>query len=205
MSNCGCELEARNYTETVTLRIVLLVNAAMFAVESVTGWLAHSSGLIADSLDMLADAMVYGISLYAIGRNHSMKVTAASLSGALQIALGVGALIDVSRRLLSDGEPISELMIGIGLLALIANTICLRLIARHRKGDVNMRASWIFSRNDVIANLAVIIAGLLVKLSGSRLPDLVIGLSIAALVTKGGWQIIREAKLAATAAVQQHV
>ena len=192
MAGCGCEMEARNEQERRTLRIVLGINAVMFLFEIVLGWLAQSTGLIADSLDMLADALVYAISLYAVGRADVLKDRAARLSGMLQIGLAVLVLVDVLRRFLYGSEPVSLLMMGVGTVALVANSICLALIARHRDGGVHMRASLIFSANDVIANLGVIISGGLVWLLGSRYPDLFIGTAIALLVLYGGIRILRE-------------
>ncbi|MBA3024212.1 MAG: cation diffusion facilitator family transporter [Gammaproteobacteria bacterium] len=192
MAGCGCEMEARNEQERRTLRIVLGINAVMFMFEIVLGWLAQSTGLIADSLDMLADALVYAISLYAVGRADELKDRAARLSGMLQIGLAVLVLVDVLRRFLYGSEPVSLLMMGVGTVALVANSICLALIARHRDGGVHMRASLIFSANDVIANLGVIVSGGLVWLLGSRYPDLFIGFVIAGLVLYGGIRILRE-------------
>ena len=192
MAGCGCEMEARNEQERRTLRIVLGINAVMFLFEIVLGWLAQSTGLIADSLDMLADALVYAISLYAVGRAEVLKDRAARLSGMLQMVLAVLVLVDVLRRFLYGSEPVSLLMMGVGAVALVANSICLVLIARHRDGGVHMRASLIFSANDVIANLGVIISGGLVWLLGSRYPDLFIGFVIAGLVMYGGIRILRE-------------
>ncbi|MDH5711574.1 MAG: cation transporter, partial [Gammaproteobacteria bacterium] len=147
----------------------------------------------ADSLDMLADATVYGIGLYAVSRSALAKINAASLSGIFQIILGVMVLLDVLRRSILGSEPESILMMVIGALALIANTICLALISRHREGEVHMRASWIFSRNDVIANIGIILGGVLVHLLGSRFPDLIIGALISILVIRGGIDIIKDA------------
>eukprot|EP01025_Chloroclados_australasicus_P032476 TRINITY_DN32955_c0_g2_i4.p2 TRINITY_DN32955_c0_g2~~TRINITY_DN32955_c0_g2_i4.p2 ORF type:complete len:164 (-),score=30.50 TRINITY_DN32955_c0_g2_i4:91-582(-) len=147
----------------------------MFVAEVMVGWIAESTALLADSLDMLADATVYGIALYAASRSGGTQRTAARVSGVLQIALGLGVLVEVIRRTLFGSEPTSHLMIGAGAVALVANLICLRLIAKHREGGAHMRASWIFSKNDVIANTGVIVAGLLVMALGSRVPDLVVG------------------------------
>lgn len=200
MSGCGCEIEARNWAETRVLVVLLAINGAIFVIELAVGWLAQSTALIADALDMLADAMVYGVGLYAVGRAASVKAHAAGLSGALQILLGLLVLADILRRSIYGSEPVSTLMMAMGLAALAANVVCLALIARHRRGEVHMRASWIFSRNDVIANLGVILAGALVAWTGSRLPDLAIGVTVAAVVLWGGVQIIREARAARAAA-----
>lgn len=193
---CGCEFEARNASELKILRILLGINGVMFVIEFCTGLLADSTGLLADSLDMLADASVYGLSLYAVGRAAHHKIRAATLSGILQILLGVGVLVEVGRRYVMGSEPQSVLMLTIGGLALAANVTCLMLIFKQRRGEVHMRASYIFSANDVLANLGVIISGALVSVFSSRLPDLIIGLLIAALVIRGGVAILGESKAA---------
>lgn len=177
--------------EARALRVLFAINAAMFLVEVVAGWLADSSGLIADSLDMLADALVYGLSLYAVGKVAGTKVRAAHTSGVLQGVLAVGVVVDVLRRLVTGSAPEPPAMIGISILALAANVTCLLLIARHRHGGAHMRASWIFSTNDVLANLGVIVAGALVAWTGSRLPDLAIGATVGILVFLGAIRILR--------------
>lgn len=193
MSGCGCEMEARNAQERKTLIIVLAINASMFIFELVLGLIAESTGLIADSLDMFADASVYSISLYAVGKSAALKGNTAKLSGILQSILAFLVLFDVLRRFILGSEPVSALMMGVGVLALIANSICLALISKHRDGGVHMRASVIFSTNDVIANIGVIISGGLVWVLGSRYPDLIVGFIIAAVVLRGGIHILREA------------
>jgi cation diffusion facilitator family transporter len=190
---CGCAAEQAAALQRHTLWVVLVINASMFVVELVLGLQAGSTGLIADSLDMLADAGVYGLSLGAVGRSSRDQRQAAVLSGRLQIALAVWVLLDVLRRAAVGSEPISTLMVGIGALALLANLLCLVLVRRHRGGGVHMRASVIFSTNDTLANLGVIVAGLLVAWSGSRIPDLLIGSAISLLVLQGGRRILREA------------
>jgi Co/Zn/Cd efflux system component len=182
---------ADDATEARTLRVLLAINAVMFVVEVVAGWLAQSSGLIADSLDMLADAMVYGLSLYAVGKAAGTKLRAAHLSGVLQALLAAGVLVDVVRRLVAGSAPEAPAMIGVSLLALAANASCMLLIARHRHGGAHMKASWIFSTNDVLANLGVIVAGALVAWTGSRLPDLLIGTAVGLLVLAGAVRILR--------------
>jgi cation diffusion facilitator family transporter len=197
MSDCCCECkDAADKLERRTLWTLLVINGVMFIAEATAGWWGESTGLIADSLDMLADASVYGIALYAVGRSRRLQASAATASGVLQIALGLCAFFEVVRRFLYGSEPVSVLMIVVGALALIANVICLMLISKHRDGGIHMRASWIFSANDVIANLGVIISGILVMVLGSRLPDLIIGAVISAVVLRGGIQILREAKAA---------
>lgn len=194
MSDCGCGTDQAQRLERKTLVVLLSINAFMFVSELVLGWLAQSMGLIADSLDMLADAGVYGLSLYAVGRGIVKQARAAMVSGYLQIILGLGVLFEVSRRMLFGSEPQSTLIIVIGAVALVANIVCLCLISKHKEGGVHMRASWIFSKNDVIANLGVILSGTLVALIGSRYPDLIVGSIISIIVVRGGVKILREAK-----------
>jgi len=193
MSKCGCEVEIKNKEESKVLVTLLAINVTMFLIEIVAGLLSESTALIADSLDMLADAMVYGIALYAVGKSLTKKINAAYFSGIFQIALGLLVIVDVIRRFVFGSDPESLLMILIGVIALIANSICLYLISKHKDGEVHMRASWIFSKNDVIANIGIIIGGVFVYLFGSSYPDLIIGLVISAIVIKGGVSIIKDA------------
>ena len=176
--------------ERRVLVLLLAINALMFLVEIVVGWIAQSTGLIADSLDMFADAAVYGVSLYAVGRAPATKVRAARLAGLLQLALAAGLLAEVGRRYVAGSEPQSGLMIGISLVALAANIACLVMVARQRDRGAHMKASYIFSATDVFANLGVIVAGALVWWTGSRLPDLVIGAAIGFVVLLGARRIL---------------
>ncbi len=177
--------------EAKILKILLGINFSMFLVEIIMGWIAQSTGLLADSLDMLADAAVYGISLYAVGKTVAHERRAARTSGFLQIILALGALSEVIRRFFVGSEPSSGLMMGISALALTANVVSLILLAKHRKGKVHMRASWIFSTNDVLANVSVIVAGALVAITNSPYPDLVIGLIITTIVLRGAYTILK--------------
>lgn len=194
MSDCGCEIEITDREQSRVLWLLLTINGVMFVLELAVGWYAQSTGLIADSLDMLADATVYGIGLYAVGKSLAHKTRAALWSGWMQGLLGLVILADIARRALFGSEPVSTLMMGMGTLALAANVWCLVLISRHREGEVHMRASWIFSKNDVIANLGVILGGLLVWFTGSRWPDLVIGTLIALVILRGARHIIADAR-----------
>lgn len=192
MSDCDCEFEARDESQKKVLIVLLSINATMFVAEIVIGILAQSSGVIADSLDMLADAFVYGIGLYAVGRAAQIKRRSALLSGACQVALAALILADVVRRAIHGSEPQSWIMMAISVVALGANAYCLKLLSKHRDGEVHMRASWIFTRSDVIANAGVILAGALVAATGSRWPDLIVGSIITLVVFWGGLEILRD-------------
>ena len=180
--------------EAKVLKILLAINTSMFVFEIILGFIAQSSGLIADSMDMFADAAVYGVSLYAVGKAVALQYKAARISGYTQIALAAFALLEVVRRYFGGSDPDSSSMVWVSLIALIANVTCLMLITRHRNDGVHMKASLIFSANDVIANLGVILAGCLVYFFESSVPDLVIGLIIAVVVLRGGFAILKISK-----------
>ncbi|MGI9223954.1 MAG: cation transporter [Woeseiaceae bacterium] len=194
MPDCDYEVEIATKEQGRALWILLSINAMMFVAEMTAGIFAESTGLIADSLDMLADVTVYAIGLYAIGRPAHDKIRAASISGIFQILLALGVAVEVGRRWIYGSEPEAVLMIGIGVVALVANVVCLALISKHRDGEVHMRASWIFSKNDVIANAGVILAGVLVYALASPLPDLLIGAVISFVVLRGGLAIVADAR-----------
>lgn len=194
MSGCGCEVELKDNQQKTVLYWLLAINATMFVFEIGFGWLSESTALIADSLDMLADAIVYAIALYAVGKSIQHKANAALVSGYFQLGLGVLILMDIARRLYGESEPHSWFMIGVGMVALVANMICLILIRKHNNDEVHMRASWIFSANDVIANLGVVIAGILVMVLEQRRPDIVIGCIISVLILRGAYRILTDAK-----------
>jgi Co/Zn/Cd efflux system component len=177
--------------EAKVLRLLLGVNAAMFLFEIVLGWISESTGLVADSLDMFADAAVYGISLYAVGHAVAKQKRAARFSGYIQMILAFGAMFEVLRRTFYGSDPESLYMIGVATIALMANASCMFLMYKHRGGGAHMKASWIFSTNDVIANCGVIIAGILVQLTNSNIPDLVIGSIIGIVVLRGAVAILK--------------
>lgn len=194
MGSCDCSIEAETKEQRRILVILLIINASMFVAEIIMGFIAESAGLIADSLDMLADATVYGVSLYVVGKVASVKANAALLSGIFQIVLALGIGAEIVRRIIWGSDPEPLYMMGVSLVALTANVVCLCLIAKYRDGEVHMRASWIFSKNDVIANVGVILGGLMVLGIGSRWPDLVIGVIIVSVVLRGGITIVTDAR-----------
>ena len=193
MSEC-CGVNAQDKEQRTLLWTVLLLNGAMFLVEFIAGWLAQSSGLMADSLDMLSDAMVYMVSLYAVGKAIQYKAKAALLNGSLQLFLAALILLDVVQRLVFGSEPQTQVMLWISLLALAVNLFCFILLSRYRSGDINMRASWICSRNDMIANVGVMISAGLVIWLDSAIPDLVIAIIIALVIVQSSLKIVKESR-----------
>jgi Co/Zn/Cd efflux system component len=176
------------------LQTVLAINGAMFVVELVASLVAHSTALLADSVDMLGDAIVYGFSLYVVGRGPGWAARGALLKGGVMAAFGAGVLVEVALKLARGLVPAVGIMTGVGLLALAANGGTLLVLWRRRADDVNMRSAWLCSRNDVIANGAVLLAAGGVALTGSAWPDVVAGLLIAALFTTSAVDVIRAAR-----------
>ena len=166
----------------------------MFLAEVTAGLLAHSTALTADGLDMLADATAYSVALMAVGRGARFKANAASVSGVLLLLLGVGVLVEVVRRFLSGETPHGIWMVAVAAVALIVNATVLRLLGKQRQDDVHIRASWIFTRVDVIANVAVIVSGIAVILTGMRFFDLAIGAAIGLYVVKEALEILARAR-----------
>ncbi len=197
MDDCGCKPgAAETAPERNVLLIALVLNAVMFAVETTAGLLGQSTGLLADGLDMLADASAYAVALWAVGRSARFKAGAATLSGSLLVVLGLGVLADVVRRAFVGTEPEGALMVGVAAVALAVNWTVLRLLARVRDGEVHLRATWIFTRADVVANAAVIVSGLLVLATGLRWLDLMVGAGIGAYVIREAVEILGQARAA---------
>ena len=184
------------------LLIVLAINLALFGVEFVTGILGHSTALLADSMDMLGDAIVYGFSLYVLARGAIWQARAAFLKGVIMALFGAGILIEVALKLMRGVVPAAELMGGVGVLALTANAVCLFLLWRRRADDVNMRSAWICSRNDVAANGGVLLAAAAVTVTGSAWPDIAVGVIVAALFGTSALDVIRDARRAGRPVLQ---
>jgi Co/Zn/Cd efflux system component len=197
MADCcndkACEIEALRTRQSSTLKIVLGINAVMFAVELTAGLFANSVSLVADSLDMLGDALVYGFSIYIVARGARMKAIAALFKGGIMAAFGLFVLGQAIYKIIVPHVPVFEAIGAIGLLALAANSLCLLLLWRHRADDINMSSVWLCSRNDIIANVSVLFAALGVWLTGSGWPDILVGLALAALFFRSALFVLRGA------------
>lgn len=183
MSECGCEHNAEQLQarQNRTLIVILLINAVMFFVEAGAGLVAKSSALLADSLDMLGDALVYSFSLYVVARSVRWKAASALVKGLIQLGFGLFVLGITVYKLLYPVIPVALAISGIGLLALAANSVCAALLLKHRHDDLNMNSVWLCSRNDLVNNIAVIVAGFAVAIFHSQWPDILVGLGIAIL------------------------
>ncbi len=176
-----CAIEALQERQSATLRVVLAINAVMFVIELTSGLLAKSTALLSDSLDNLGDALTYGLSLYAVSRGARLKAMVALFKGGLITLAGLFVLGQVFYRMIHPGVPVFEMMGVVSMVALAANGACLMLLWKHRTEDINMSSVWECSRNDIAANLSVLLAAAGVWLTGSAWPDLLVGLALALL------------------------
>lgn len=174
---------------------VLLINFGFFVIEMTTGLISRSMGLVADSLDMLADSVVYGLSLWAVGSTLIRKKKVARLSGYFQLTLAVIGFMEVVRRFIGFEElPDFRMMIIVSALALMANGVCLYLLQKSKSREAHMKASMIFTSNDVIINAGVILAGVLVLVTESKYPDLIVGALVFLIVIRGAFRILKLGK-----------
>ena len=197
MADCcndkSCEIEALRVRQSSTLKIVLAINAVMFLVELTAGLISGSVSLVADSLDMLGDALVYGFSLYVVARSEKLKAIAALFKGGIMAMLGLFVLGQAIYKILFPHVPAYEAIGVIGLLALAANSLCFFLLWRHRSDEINMSSVWLCSRNDVIANVSVLFAAAGVWYTHSGWPDILVGLALAILFLRSAIFVLRGA------------
>ena len=191
--NAVSEIKKLQARQSSTLKAVLGINVGMFLVEFVAGLMAASTALLADSLDMLGDALAYGISLFVVSRHDGWKAVSALIKGGIMALFGLFVLGQAAYKLLHPMTPQFETIGLIGSLALAANAACLLLLWRHRAEDVNMRSVWLCSRNDIIANVSVLFAALGVWLLRSQWPDLLVGLGIAVLFLRSAFHVFKDA------------
>jgi Co/Zn/Cd efflux system component len=194
-----CDRENYLSRETINklkgiLYFVFFINAGMFLIELASGIVAHSNSLVADSLDMLGDAFVYGLSLFVLSKHHNVQARASLIKGIVMLLLGLYVFWESFYKILYPSVPSAQTITLIGILALVANVICFSLLTRHRDKNINMKSSWICSRNDVYGNVSVIGAGILVGYFNSMWPDIIVGLGIAGLVLYFSVKIIIESK-----------
>ncbi|HIN61684.1 MAG TPA: cation transporter [Candidatus Marinimicrobia bacterium] len=197
MTDCctdtACEINKFQARQSKMLKVVLSINLGMFLLEFVAGLMAASTALLADSLDMLGDALVYGFSLYVVSRNDTWKAVSAVIKSGIMALFGLFVLGQAAYKFLTPITPQFEMVGLIGLIALTANAVCLSLLWHHRAEDVNMRSVWLCSRNDIIANTSVLLAALGVWLTNSQWPDLLVGLGIAVLFLRSAFHVFQDA------------
>ncbi len=196
MSDCcqnkGCELEKLQKQQSHVLWIVLVINAVMFFVEFSAGLWANSLSLTGDSLDMLGDALVYGTSLYVITRGRKAQAKTALLKSGIMFLSAIAVFARAFYQLWAGVVPEVKLMSLVGVLVLVANLTCLFLLSRHREDNLNMSSVWLCSRNDIIANVSVLIAAGIVAFTHSLIPDLVVGLLITFVFAKSASKVLSQ-------------
>jgi cation diffusion facilitator family transporter len=197
MSGCcenkSCEVSALRESHQRVLWAVLAINASMFVIEGVAGWYAGSTSLMADALDMFGDALVYAFSLFVLARSDRWQAGAASVKGAFMLAFGVGVLWDAAYKFIHPGMPDVGAMGAVGSLALVANLVCFYLLYSHRSDNLNMRSTWLCSRNDLIANVGVLAAAGSSYLLMTGWPDILVGMIIAGLFLSSAYSVLRDA------------
>ena len=197
MASCceekGCEVTALRESHARVLWMVLGINALMFVVEGTAGLLAHSTSLLADALDMLGDALVYGFSLFVLARSVRWQAGAALAKGGFMLAFGLAVLAEGAYKVFHPVMPGVETMGVVGTIALAANIVCFSLLYRHRADNLNMSSTWLCSRNDLIANVGVLVAAGAAYLLASRWPDIVVGCIIAVLFLRSALSVLRDA------------
>jgi cation diffusion facilitator family transporter len=194
---CGAKEEALiqlRARQSKILKIVLVINLVMFFIEFGSGIIAQSTALLADSLDMFGDAVVYAFSLFVLYKSERWRASAALMKGLIMLAFGVGVFGEAIYKALGNVTPDAPTIGAIGALALAANVACLMLLLKHKEDDINMKSTWICSRNDIIANTGVLIAAVAVAFSQSKWPDIAVGLIIAGIFLKSSFQVISEAR-----------
>lgn len=175
------------------LWIVIAINAAMFGVEMTAGALAGSQALLADALDFLGDTLTYSISLVVIGMPLRVRAGAALAKGISLAVMGLWVFGTTAWQALGPGLPDAPVMGGVGVLALVANLASVVVLMRYKDGDANVRSVWLCSRNDAIGNVAVMVAAVLVAVTGTGWPDIIVAGLMAGLFLWSSGQIIRQA------------
>jgi len=189
----GHEVDAGSPEKRKTLWVVLWLNVAIAIGFFAVGYFADSNALLANGLDNSSDAIVYALSLLALTRSRVWQRGAARFSGIMLLVFAAGVIFDAIRRFVEGSDPGGSMMLAMAAVAAVVNLICLRMLQRTKEKDVSMRAATTFSFNDFIANGGIIIAGIIVMLTGANWPDLVVGIAVACIALYGGVQILRDA------------
>lgn len=203
--NKSCEITALRDRHGRVLWMVLAINSVMFIVEGVAGLAAHSTALLADALDMLGDALVYGFSLFVLARSARWQAGAALAKGSFMLLFGIGVLGEALYKVFTPIMPNAATMGVIGGLALAANLVCFILLYRHRGDNLNMSSTWLCSRNDLIANTGVLFAAAASHALLSRWPDIIVGVIIASLFLSSAFKVLRASILALRTPPAMHV
>ncbi len=191
--NKSCALAAMRVKQSKTLKIVLLINIVLFCLTAFYGWSANSTGLMSESIDDFGDAVTYALSLYVIYKSNQMKAKVAFVKGCLILLGALFVLSQVVVHILDNTVPIFETMGTVAFIALLLNLTCFFLLTRYREQDINMSSVWECSRNDILNNVSIIVASVLVWVTNLGWADIAVGLVLSLLLLKSSFNVLKSA------------
>lgn len=189
--NKSCALEAMKVKQSKTLKIVLLINIILFCLTAYYGWAANSTGLMSESIDDFGDAVTYALSLYVIYKSNQMKAKVAFVKGCLILLGALFVLSQVIQHIIDNTVPIFETMGVVGFIALLLNLTCFFLLTKYREQDINMSSVWECSRNDIMNNVSIIVASVLVWITNLGWADIAVGLVLSLLLLQSSFKVLK--------------
>lgn len=189
--NKSCAIEAMKAKQSKTLKIVLMMNIFLFFLTAFYGWSADSTGLMSESIDDFGDAVTYALSLYVVYKSHQMKAKVAFVKGCLILLGAIFVLGQVIQHMIDHTVPVFETMGVIACIALLLNATCFFLLTRYRTQDINMSSVWECSRNDILSNVSIIVASLLVWITNVGWADIAVGLTLSLLLLKSSFKVLK--------------
>ena len=189
--NKSCAIEAMKAKQSKTLKIVLLINVFLFVLTAFYGLASNSTGLLAESLDDFGDAVTYALSLYVVYKSNQMKAKVAFIKGCLILLGALLVLSQVVQHTIDHTVPIFEYMGVVAFIALLLNLTCLLLLTKHRDQDINMSSVWECSRNDILNNVSIIVASILVWITNLGWADIAVGLILSQLLIKSSFKVLK--------------
>jgi cation diffusion facilitator family transporter len=191
--NKGCAIDAMKIKQSKTLKIVLLINICLFVLTATFGLVANSASLLTESLDDLGDAITYALSLYVVYKSDKAKAKVALFKGLLILVGALFVLSQVISHVINQSVPLFETMGMVAVVALLGNLTCLYLLTKHREQDINMSSVWECSKNDILNNLAVIAAAVIVWITNVGWADVLVGFVLSVLLIKSSIKVIKSA------------
>jgi cation diffusion facilitator family transporter len=189
--NKSCALAAMKVKQSKILKIVLLINIVLFCLTAFYGWSASSTGLMSESIDDFGDAVTYALSLYVIYKSNQMKAKVAFIKGCLILLGALFVLSQVILHIMDNTVPIFETMGVVAFIALLLNLTCFLLLTRYREQDINMSSVWECSRNDILNNVSIIVASVLVWMTNLGWADIAVGLVLSLLLLKSSFNVLK--------------
>lgn len=188
--NKSCALEAMKVKQSKTLKLVLLINVFLFCLTAFYGWAASSTGLMSESIDDFGDAVTYALSLYVVYKSNQMKAKVAFIKGCLILAGALFVLMQVVRHVIDNTVPVFETMGIVAFIALLLNLTCFFLLTKYRDQDINMSSVWECSRNDILNNISIILASVLIWMTNLGWADVAVGMVLSLLLLKSSFKVL---------------